>query len=364
MQLRNALAMLALVTLTALQAAHAQKTTPYEYDEMRERIKRFGTGNAPVYVWAIPGLDALNMPADRREVELQARIQRVVTELGNEVLPGGRKVNPAGGVILWVTEPGLEILQASGVPSRVLIGREWWYDTFLSRENGLDEIERRLRQSANGKVDVEITVDVPGVEFDIDRDTGEASQLLKTPEQQRAAVQSALALLTVLGVPMYPPPSTTPSGAITVLDISGVERNGTMVLRANEQGLAELAWEQRAIIAMRPVGYLPMRPAYIAAQPYGNPQAVGQTRVTLLLRRVYMTSTPASVAPYRISNQRLMDSVLDPYTVIGTPQWNSDFSYIQAVLSDADVESLLRSGDQRLQAISIEKPANKPTPAP
>ena len=364
MRLRNALALLALIALTALQAVHAQKTSPYEYDEMRDRLKRFGTGNAPVYVWVMAGFDALTMPADRRAVELQARIQQVVTELGSEVLPGGRRVNPLGGVILWVTEPGLEILQASGTARRVAIGREWWYDTFLSRENGLDEIERRLRQSANGKVDVEITVDVPGTEFDIDRHTGEASQLIQTPEQQRTAVQSALALLTVLGVPMYPPPATTASGAITVLDISGVERNGTMLLRANEQGLAELAGEQRGIIAMRPVGYLPMRPANISAQPYGNPQGAGQTRVSLSLKRAYMASTPASVAPYRRSNQRLMDSVLDPYTVIGTPQWGSDFSYIQAVLSDADVERLLRSGDQRLQAIGIEKPTNRTVPAP
>lgn len=211
---------------------------------------------------------------------------------------------------------------------------------------------------------MEITVDVPGTEFDIDCLTGESSQLIQTPEQQRTAVQSALALLTVLGVPMYPPPATTASGAITVLDISGVQRNGTLLLRANEQGLAELAGEQRGIIAMRPVGYLPMHPANISAQSYVNPQGAGQTRVTLSLQRAYMASTPASVAPYRRSNQRLMASVLDGYTIIGLPQWGSDFSYISAVLPDADVERLLRSGDQRLQAIGIEKPAARPAAVP
>lgn len=50
MRLRNALALLALILLTALPTVQAQKTSPYEYDEMRERLKRFGTGNAPVYV--------------------------------------------------------------------------------------------------------------------------------------------------------------------------------------------------------------------------------------------------------------------------------------------------------------------------
>ncbi len=151
--------------------------------------------------------------------------------------------------------------------------------------NGLDEIKRRLRQSANGKVDVEITVDVPGTEFDIDRHTGEASQLVQTAEQQRAAVQSALALLTVLGVPMYPPARRH------------CERRhhrdghfGGSAMAPWCCGPTNRAWQNwhgnmRAIIAMRPVGYLPVRPAYISAQPYGNPQGAGQTRVSLSLKR-------------------------------------------------------------------------------
>lgn len=362
MRLRNALAMLALILLTALQAAHAQKNSPYEYYEMRDRIKRFGSGNAPVYVWVMAPSDPFTMPADRLAVELEARTRQVVTELGSEVLPGGRRVNPFGGVILWVTEPGLEILQASGIPRRVAMGREWWYDTFLMRTDGhLDEIERRLRQSVNGKVDVEITVDVPGAEFEIDLHTGEASLVLKTPEQQRAAAQATLALLSVLGVPMYPPPSTTPSGTITVLDISGVERNGTVLVRANEQGLAELAWEQRAVIAMKPVGYLPMNPPLITSQPYGTQPApaAGQVKAMLALKYPFVVSN-LTTASRRVSNQRMMDDVLDPYRAIGTPQWSSDFRAITVVLSDADADRLVKARDLRLMAVTLEKPTALP----
>lgn len=363
MRLRNALALLALILLTALQAAHAQKTTPFEYEEMRDRIKRFGTGNTPVYAWVIPGGAIFTMPADRLAAELQARIGQVVAELGTEVLPGGRKVNPLGGVMLWVTERGLDRLQASSIPDRVMMGREWWYDTHLSTEDGLDEIERRLRQSPNGMVDVEIAVDVPGTEFDIDRHSGEARQLIDTPEHRRAAVQFALALLSELGVPLSPPPSTTPSGTITVLDISGVERNGTMVLRANEQGLAELAWA-KGVSAMRPLGHPSMRPIQISALPYGSLQAAGQTKVTLFLKKPFKASTTASLAAHGLSSQRLMDGVLAPYTVIGTPQWRAGFSYIDVVLPDADVDRLLRSGDQRLRIISVEKPPMRPPTVP
>lgn len=97
MHLRRYTAVLAsFLALGTMAAACAGEITPYEYERIRDRIKQ--GGSAPVSVWL---LDPFSIPdANARAVELQARVQRMVAELGSEVLPGGRYVNGLGGLMM------------------------------------------------------------------------------------------------------------------------------------------------------------------------------------------------------------------------------------------------------------------------
>lgn len=356
MRLRDALAMLALLMLPALQAARAQSLTPYEYDQIRDRIKR--TGNAPVRTVVLPLLETLGMKPDVLAATIQRHTDAIVAELGSEVLPGGRQVYSWGSVVLWVTEPGLEILRNSRLPVKLGRGPEWNAETLLSQSDGyLEEVGRRLRR--DGKVDVEVTVDVAGAEFDIDRHTGESTLLLKTPQQQSLAVQSALAVLASLGVPLSTGlPASSPGEVVTVLDVGGVERNGTMVLRANEQGLGELAWN-RAVIAIKAAGHMPMSaPIVSAAREPSNDEAAGQLKVALSLKYPYPALSLGSARS--ALHMRMLGDVLAPYNIIGTPQWLEAIGLVYVVLSDADLERLIQSRDLRLQHLQIDKPGDRP----
>lgn len=364
MHLRRYTAVLAFfLALGTMAAARAGEITPYEYERIRDRIKQ--GGSAPVSVWL---LDPFGIPdANARAAELQARVQRMVAELGSEVLPGGRYVNGLGGLMMWVTEPGLEILRSSRLAMNVNYYTEWRYHTLMPQWDGhFDELDRRLRAAPDGKVDVEVTLDVDGGEFDIDRNTGEAFLVFKTPEHHQAAVDAALLLLTRLGVPLSSGlPASTAGGVITVLDVSGVTRNGTLLLRTNERGLAELAWNNWAI-AMKAAGYASRTSVAVGAQPYGTLPALGpgQSRAMVSLPYPLITWQGLAYATRVAVNRRLLEDVLSPYVFLGAPQWSSDFRSATVVLSDTELERLVQTRDLRLGNIVIEKPPGKLTAPP
>ncbi len=352
-----------LLALAPLAGAGAGEITPYEYERIRDRIKQ--GGSAPVSVWL---LDPFSIPdATARAAELQARVQRMVAELGSEVLPGGRHINGLGGLMMWVTEPGLEILRNSRLAMNVNYYTEWRYHTLMPQSDGhFDELDRRLRAAPDGKVDVEVTLEVAGGEFDIDRNTGEAFLVLKTPAEHQAAVDAALLLLTRLGVPLSSGlPASTAGGAITVLDVSGVTRNGTLLLRTNERGLAELAWNDWAV-AMKAAGYAARTSVAVGSQPYGSQPALGpgQFRAVVSLPYPFINWRGLAYATRVAVNRRLLEDALRPYAFLGTPQWSADFRSATVVLSDAELERLVQTRDLRLGYIVIEKPTNRPAASP
>ena len=360
MHLRRYTAVLAFfLALGAMAAARAGEITPYEYERIRDRIKQ--GGSAPV---AVSLLNPFTIPdADARAAELQARIDRLLAELGHQALPGGRHVNSLGGLMLWVTEAGLEILRNSSLAMRVLFYSEWRYSTMLPQSDGhLDEVDRRLKASAGGWVDVEVTLAVPGAEFDIDRHTGEGVVVLRSPEQHSAAVDAAMLLFSRLGVPTSSGlPASTAGGVITVLDVSGVTRNGTLLLRTNERGLAELAWNNW-VIAVKAPGYRPMLAPLVVAQEYAaQPEpGAGQSRAVVFLKK---PAEEGGVAPAtrHATYRRVLEDVLAPYAVSGTPRWDEAFGRATVVLPDAELDRLTQTRDLRVKYVIIEKPINKPT---
>jgi hypothetical protein len=362
MLFRRAFATLALSLSLAgifLPVGQAAEIHPSEYERIRDRIKQ--SGSAPVSVLL---LNALSIPdADARAAELQVRIDRLLTELGSEALPGGRLVNSLGILTVWVTEPGLEIVRNSTVASRALFLNEWRHGSLLPQSDGhLDELDRRLKASASGWVDVEATLAVPGAEFDIDRHTGEGSVVLISPAQHSAAVDAAMLLFRRLGVPTSSGlPASTAGGVITVLDVSGVTRNGTVLLRTNERGLAELAWNNWAI-ALKAPGYRPMLAPLVLPQGYATqPEpGAGQSRAVVFLKTP-VEDWGVALATRKSTYRRVLEDVLAPYAVSGTPQWEESFGRATVVLPDAELERLAQARDLRVKYVVIEKPINKPT---
>lgn len=365
MLFRKVVSALALPLLSAgvfLPAAQAAEIHPLEYEQLRDRIKR--GGSAPVAVWL---LRLFSIPdADARAVELQARIDRLLAELGSEALPGGRLVNSGGGIMLWVTEAGLEIVLNSPLALRVLFFSEWRHSTLLPQSDGhLDELDRRLKASASGWVDVEATLAVPGAEFDIDPHTGEGSVVLTSPAQHSAAVDAAMLLFRRLGVPTSSGlPASTAGGVITVLDVSSVTRNGTVLLRTNERGLAELAWNNWAI-ALKAPGYRPMLAPLVLPQGYATqPEpGAGQSRAVVFLKTP-VEEWGVALATRKSTYRRVLEDVLAPYAVSGTPRWEESFGRVTVVLPDAELERLAQTRDLRVKYVVIEKPINKPTAPP
>lgn len=103
-------------------------------------------------------------PATMR-ARVAEKTRLLVAELGQEVWVGGKHESPLGQVSFSVTEAGLKLLAGSGNALTFRMGEPWQSRTSLSDMDGsLDQIERSL--SLKGSADVEVFVNVDGLEFD------------------------------------------------------------------------------------------------------------------------------------------------------------------------------------------------------
>lgn len=335
--------------------AHAAEVQPADYERMR--LRAINTGHAPVQVNLTPlgkGFEYLVMGEKAYTAFTRQAADALLAELGSEVRQGGKELG-IGMVHLWVTARGLELLRASSIATALSQGSEWNHHILLGDLDGsLAATDKRLR--SQGKVDVEVTVQVEGAGITIDASTGRSSLEFNHPAQPALARAAANQLLADVGLPPGTFTTRNRTGTLVVLDSLSAERTGTVVLRADELGLVDLA-RHRSVIAIRPLGWLNDTP--LRADPDALDQARRYGRATAIISLRMGYSGPLSTATsgaQRQSYRRMLEDALAPFTPLQPPQWLDSVGAVIVDLDLASLEQLASSRDMRLWGFSGNRP--------
>lgn len=345
------------VALALLMAAgaHAAPFRDGTYDDLRAKAERLGAVSVNITL-PLP----VPPPAAGDEAGRPARLQRaaqvVKDELGQSLLPTRPTVSTMGIMAAWVTGEGLALLQRSVLARRVAPGPAWDHRARLfDGDFAVRAVTALLRSS--DVVDVEITLNVDGVEFDVDARSGQGSLRLATPALQRRARKAAQALLADLGVTAGGCTGAYRLCYLETPDMQAVERTGVLRLRANEPALAELV-AHPAVRAIKPPGYRDARGLILHPWVLEEAARSSQMEVTVLLRMPYQGGalSAASRAAMERSHQRILEEVLAPVRPQGPVNWRGLQGGAHLLLGSRDVERLVASGDQRVLSIVANRP--------
>lgn len=166
-------------------SARAALVNPAELPKMVAQAQK--NGATPVVVHLAPtSIDQLRADLKGVDAAMAQRSTRLLAELGQQIWDGGRWDNGLGQIGLYVTEAGLKMLQNSSNAVSFYADQSW---SARSKLSGLDgshaEIDRLL--DTNGYVDVAVTLNVDGLDFDTLKDGSVSLRpTVKTTEEGRA----------------------------------------------------------------------------------------------------------------------------------------------------------------------------------
>lgn len=349
------LACAAFFSLSIINSTLAADFYAVEYGDMEARAQKTGAVPVLVSLSRIDFKDIAKNPVGYEELG-QLKAREILNELGAEVLSGGSTAPELGIMTVWVTPRGLKLLQASKTVASIAPGPDWNQQIVIPNLDGsLSAIEAML--SKNDFVEVELTLDVDGAEFDIGSDTGKSTLKIASAAQRESATEKSLSLSSAIGLSSLKPLATSRSRNITLIETNSIQENGTMRVKANRIGLFELT-RLPALRAIKPIDYVDLRPPTIDGEATKMAQKYNEVDVLIQLNAPYLGGdrSPATFKAQSRSNERMLSEMLAPYKMLREPKYQSLFGIVSARLNSADYLKLSTSKDKRLAGIMAVKP--------
>ena len=325
---------------------------------MYEQADRFGYAAVTV-VLPQPHPDEARKNPESFASQTREKAAIVLSELGANAKNGGRYISPLGSMDIWVTREGLATLRASKNAIKVIIGPDWHHKTLLPKTDGsVDAINKLLDN--NSSVDVEVTLNIDGAAFDVDRHSGRASLLIDSESKIRAARSTAASLLSSLGVASTSPGARDANNNIVVVSTDEAEKKGFVIVKTNRLGLFDLA-RRTEVRAIKPVGYSEDTAPSVDSAAIDEGSKAGKIGVIVQLRSPYAGGkmSTASIEAQRSTYQRMLSDFLAPYKMLREVQEYPDFGAAGIVISNDDFKKLISTGDRRLQGVLANKPQYK-----
>ncbi len=173
------LAVQAIVLTTLATSALAAKVAPNDLQKLLEIARRDGAAPVTIYMADI-SLNRLVKDLPQVKAEMANRAAILIKELGATAWEGGRSISDMGHMDLYLTEAGLQILANSTNAISFRPDKAWEHSSIRDGAKR-EEIENRLRQT--GFVDLDVTWNVDGLQYDVDAN---ANVTLRMTDAQRS----------------------------------------------------------------------------------------------------------------------------------------------------------------------------------
>jgi len=312
-------------------------------------------GAVPVVVHLAPvSLAQLSADAAGVKAAMSDKAARVIAELGSAARSDGRWENGLGQLGISVTEAGLKILQTSGNLVSFYPDSPWHARTALSNaDGGLQAIEAALAQQ--GYVDVQVTLNVNGLEFDTAQD-GSVSYR-SGPQSADSTARVARSLFADISNEEAVGKSSAASRFEAFAGQTGVDVNPEFTVRVTREGLEKLA-SSKEVRALRPVGFVDKRQVNLDPEAFSSAETNGTAEVIITIRTPLAggaLSKDSFEAATR-SNKRTLDAILSAAGVKSPMKDLSVFGAVSGHLTASELSALRASGDARLLRIELNKP--------
>ena len=310
-------------------------------------------GATPVVVHLAPtSIDQLRADLKGVNAAMAQRSTRLLAELGQQIWDGGRWDNGLGQIGLYVTEAGLKMLQNSSNAVSFYADQSW---SARSKLSGLDgshaEIDRLL--DSNGYVDVAVTLNVDGLDFDTLKDGSVSLRpTVKTTEEGRAKAKTLLDGLSAAQAP----------GKNAALAAVPTLATPAFTVRLTREGVVKLAASD-LVRSLKPVGFSDARPLNFNPDVLVAAQRDGAVQVVITSRTPMMggNQSAASFATQTQSHKRALDGLLADAGVSSKLQDLSMFGAMAGRLTWAEIQGLKASKDSRLLSVELNRAMASPS---
>ena len=343
---------MALVGATATAAS----VRPNELAQLTAQAGKDGAAAVMVHLAPVT-LEALGKDLAGVNKTMSQLAQRLLTELGQEAWQAGKWDNGAGQLGIYVTPTGLKILQNSGNAESFTLGQTWNRRTHVNKLDGtLAELERQVLQ--NGVVDVVVTMNVDGLDYDHGPDGHIAFKGTSATHADFSAKASR-----VLQSLFITEASNKISAEQSVAQFGTAKAafNPQVTLRVNRQGLIKLA-ANPDVRKLTPLGFTDARQREFANEVLDKARQHGSVRVTIAVRTP-LDSGALSSSSWKASlaaNQRVLDDILASANVRSQVKSMPIFGSAIGTLTIDELERLYASSDSRLLQVRMDGPPSKP----
>ena len=332
-------------------SAQAAQVDPTELPKMVAQAQK--NGATPVVVHLAPtSIDQLRADLKGVNNAMAQRSTRLLAELGSQVWDAGRWDNGLGQIGLHVTEAGLKMLQNTSNALSFYADQSWSARSKLSALDGSHaEIERLLDN--NGYVDVAVTLNVDGLDFDSLKDGSVSLRTtVKTAEEGRTKAKTLLDGLSAAQAP----------GKNAVLAAVPTLASPALTLRLTREGVVKLSAND-LVRSLKPVGFIDARPLTFNPDVLAAAQRDGAAQVIITIRTPMMggNQSAASFAAQTQSHKRALDGLLADAGARSKLQDLAMFGAMAGRLTLAELEGLKASKDARLISVELNRPVASPS---
>ena len=310
-------------------------------------------GATPVVVHLAPtSIEQLRADLKSVNAAMAQRSTRLLAELGQQAWNAGRWENGLGQVGLYVTEAGLKMLQNSSNAVSFYPDQSW---SARSKLSGLDgshaEIDRLL--DTNGYVDVAVTLNVDGLDFDTLKDGSVSLRpTVKTAEEGRTKAKTLLDSLSAAQAP----------GKNAALTAVPTVATPALTVRLTREGVVKLSASD-LVRSLKPVGFSDARPLNFNPDVLVAAQRDGAVQVVITIRTPMMggNQSAPSFAAQTQSHKRALDGLLADAGARSKLQDLAMFGAMAGRLTLAELQGLKASKDSRLLSVELNRPMASPS---
>lgn len=327
-----------------------------DYEQLTAKASRQGAVPVSVRLMHTSLRDLKDQQPALRAAAAQ-RAQRVLAELGAEAWEGGRSDNGIGSLELYVTPAGLAALARSTDVQAVTPGKPWHRRESGGLDGRFRAIERQIEQQ--GHADLLVTLDVPGVEFDVAKNGQVAVHAPRaSAAEARQRAQKLLARLgdnAVLG-----DRAAAMQGLADAPAASGDALRPQLAVRVSLQGLLQLA-DSPLVRDLRLAGTSVPAPVF-DPEAFAVARRDGFADVLLSVQNPLDSRVRSAAADeaQRKSLGRLTKTVLAELGPHEVQHEFTSFGTVAVRLSLQQLEAIKASGDLRLRSIELDKPVATP----
>lgn len=292
-----------------------------------------------------------DLPAVRAAMRTKAAA--LYAELGAGAWVAGRSENGMGQLNVHVTPQGLDALVGSNNAVSVFPGRRWHESAAFGTLNGANQEVKRLL-SLQGHADVEVVLNIDGLEVDLTR-TG-ATAFRAASAAATSAGRRMTELLSAAGDDEIPDRISAAGRLRLDANLPG-GLDPRLTMRATRQGVLRLA-NSPAVRSIQPVGFVDRRAMYFDTVAAQYAERDGKVDVLITLRNPYAQGalSGASIGAVKRTHLAAAAEVLADAGAVGTiTQDLTRFGTVAARLTTAQLLRLRDGADPRLLSIRANK---------